>query len=100
MIPQFNMSMPILPGFTRVDITGNVIETVPPQPCPELLTEEEAVRYLRLDQTEVGDPSRTIRYYREKHGLRPTQVGRRYRYRRVELDRLIENLTRPESLNN
>ena len=71
---------PVLPGS-------------PPQPCPELLTQEEAVRYLRLDATGVEDPGRTLRYYREQGFLRATQVGRRIRYRRVELDRLLERLT-------
>ena len=73
-------SSPILPGN-------------PPGPCPELLTDEEAIRYLRLDETGIDDPSRTLRYYREKGLLRATQVGRRVRYRRVELDRLLERLT-------
>ena len=27
----------------------------PPTPCPELLTSEEAVRYLRLDKTAIKD---------------------------------------------
>ena len=65
----------------------------PPTPCPELLTEEEAIRYLRLDETGVKDPTRTLRYYREKGWLLATQVGRRIRYRRVELERLLERLT-------
>jgi hypothetical protein len=65
----------------------------PPRPCPELLTEDEAIRYLRLDETRVEDPSRTLRYYRERGLLRATQVGRRVRYRRIELDRLLERLT-------
>ena len=71
---------PILPGQ-------------PLQPCPELLTEEEAIWYLRLDETRVEDPARTLRYYREKGLLRATQVGRRIRYRRIELERLLERLT-------
>ena len=83
----------ILPGRTRRDGQGNVIEYVPPEPCPELLTAAEAIRYLRLDETNVADPERTLRYYREKWGLRATQVGRRLRYLRVELNRLLERLT-------
>ena len=71
---------PILPGR-------------PLQLCPELLTEEEAIRYLRLDETRVEDPARTLRYYRERGLLRATQVGRRVRYRRIELERLLERLT-------
>ena len=65
----------------------------PPTPCPELLTEAEAIRYLRLDETGVGDPARTLRYYREKSLLRATQIGRRLRYRRIELDRFLGRIT-------
>ncbi|HOW74104.1 MAG TPA: helix-turn-helix domain-containing protein [Phycisphaerae bacterium] len=60
----------------------------PPQPCPELLTEKEAVRYLRLDDNK--NPSRTLKYYRERGLLRGTPVGRHLLYRRVELDRFLE----------
>lgn len=67
--------------------------------CPELLTEDEAIRYLRLDVDGPKKPKLTLRYYREKGLLRGTKVGRRMRYRRVELDRLLENLTRNGSEN-
>jgi len=63
------------------------------QPCPELLTEAEAVRYLRLDLDGPSKPALTLRYYREKGLLRATRVGRRLRYRRVELDRLLVRLS-------
>ena len=90
---QIVVHQPILPGHVRCDAQGNVVDTVPPQPCPELLTAEEAIVYLRLDETGVADPERTLKYYREKRRLRATQVGRQIRYRRVELDRLLDRLT-------
>jgi len=65
----------------------------PPVPCPELLTAAEAIRYLRLDETEIADPARTLRYYRETGKLRATQVGRCLRYRRCELERMLGLLT-------
>ena len=65
----------------------------PPLPCPELLTEAEAIRYLRLDTVAIDHPSETLRRYREKGLLRGTQVSKRIFYRRVELDRLLERLT-------
>ena len=65
----------------------------PPGPCPELLTEAEAARYLRLDEIDVDDPTETLRYYRRKGLLRATQVGKRVRYRRVELERFLERIT-------
>lgn len=79
-IPYHLHGVPILPG----DL---------PQPCPELLTESEAVQYLRLDVDGPARPELTLRYYREKGLLFATRVGRRLRYRRVELDRLLESLT-------
>lgn len=61
--------------------------------CPELLTEEEAIRFLRLDNINVDNPSNTLRYYRKKGLLRATQVGKCIRYRRIELENFLERLT-------
>ncbi len=65
----------------------------PAQPCPELLTEAEAIRYLRLDTIDIANPSNTLRRYREQGMLRGTQVSKRVMYRRVELERFLERLT-------
>jgi len=66
----------------------------PPVPCPELLTEEEAVRYLRLDTiTGLKNPTQTLARYRAAGMLRGTQVSKSVFYRRVELDRFLERLT-------
>ncbi len=65
----------------------------PPLPCFEVLTASEAVRYLRLDEIDVADPVATLNYYRKKGLLRATQIGKAVRYRRVELDRLLDRLT-------
>jgi hypothetical protein len=62
-------------------------------PCPELLTEEEAVRYLRLDLISINNPAETLVYYRRKGLLRATQVGKCVRYRRVEIERFLERIT-------
>ena len=62
-------------------------------PCPELMTEDEAIRFLRLDQINTEDSSSTLRYYRKKGLLRATQVGKCIRYRRIELEMLLERLT-------
>lgn len=84
---------PILPAKYRRDEHGRLVLELPAVPCPELLTAEEAIRYLRLDETNVSDPERSLKYYRETWGLRGTQLGKKLRYRRIELDRLIERLT-------
>jgi hypothetical protein len=72
---------------------GVILPGTTPAPCPELLTEDEAIRYLRLDLIDVEDPAGTLRYYRRQGLLRGTQVGKCVRYRRVELERLLERLT-------
>jgi hypothetical protein len=66
----------------------------PPTPCPELLTEEEAIRYLRLDTISIKDPSATLRTYRKRRLLRGTQVSKKVFYRRVELEAFLERLTK------
>ena len=63
-------------------------------PCPELLTEDEVIRFLRLDNIDTEDPANTLRYYRNKGLLRATQVGKCIRYRRIELERFLERLTK------
>lgn len=65
----------------------------PPAPCPELLTEEEAIRYLRLDTVGIRDPAATLRRYRERNLLRGTQVSKRIFYRRVEIEKFLEEQT-------
>jgi hypothetical protein len=65
----------------------------PPSPCPELLTEDEAIRYLRLDTVAIKDPSATLRNYRKRRLLHGTQVSKRVFYRRSELDAFLTRLT-------
>jgi len=68
-----------------------------PTPCPELLTEDEAIRYLRLDTIEIKDPRATLRRYRERGSLRGTQVSKKIFYRRVELEKFLEEQTEVNS---
>lgn len=66
----------------------------PPMPCPDLLTEEEAVRYLRLNTIAgLKNPAQTLARYRAAGLLRGTQVSKSVFYRRVELDRFLDRLT-------
>ncbi len=76
-----------------VQFLGPVLPGAPPQPCPELLTEGEAIRYLRLDTVNISAPSATLRRYRERRLLKGTQISKRIFYRRAELDRFIERAT-------
>lgn len=58
-----------------------------------LLTEAEAIRYLRLDEPDgPRDPSGTLRYYRQRGLLRGVRVGRQMRYTRWELEQFLHRL--------
>lgn len=72
---------------------GPILPGDPPIPAPELMTESEAIRYLRLDTVDISDPTSTLRRYRDMNLLRATQVSKRLFYRRLELDRFLERVT-------
>jgi hypothetical protein len=57
-----------------------------------ILTEEEAIHYLRLDVGKTKHPSQTLRYYREKGLLRAARIGRCNRYPIWELDAFVRRL--------
>lgn len=61
-------------------------------PCPAVMTEEEAIKYLRLDINGPRKPSNTLKYYRDKGLLRAVRIGRNLRYPRTELDAMVEKL--------
>ena len=58
---------------------------------PELLKEQEAIVFLRLD-TE-NNPIRTLKYYRDKGQLRGVQIGTNFLYPKQELLNFIEVAT-------
>lgn len=62
-------------------------------PCPEVLTETEAICYLRLD-TQKANATETLQYYRGKKLLKPTKIGKNLLYSRIELDRFIAAMTK------
>ena len=61
-------------------------------PCPELLTEDEAIRFLRLDVKGPKNPKGTLKYYRDQGVLRAVKVGKKLVYPRTELNTMIEKL--------
>jgi hypothetical protein len=64
--------------------------------CPPLLTEAQAIRYLRLDTLKVKSPAKTLKYYRAQGYLKATGIGNVNFYTRVSLDdflALMTNLT-------
>lgn len=74
--------------FSTVLLDGNGSFT----PCPEVLTEKEAIQYLRLDVNGPQNPSGTLKCYRDKGVLRAVRIGRNLRYPRKELDRMVDKL--------
>lgn len=60
---------------------------------PDLMTEEEAIRFLRLDEGGPKDPSTTLEYYRSEDRLKATKVGKRLRYLKSELLNFLEYQT-------
>ena len=57
-----------------------------------VLTESEAVQYLRLDETGVKDPCHSLRRYRLRGLVRGVQLGRKICYHIDELNALIHKL--------
>lgn len=92
-MPQPLFQPGILPAQYRREPDGKLVELCPAMPCPELLTEEEAIRYLRLDIIDVENPEDTLRRYRKQGLVRGTQVGKCVRYRRMELEAFLARIT-------
>lgn len=61
-------------------------------PCPELLTEDEAIRFLRLDMSGSKNPANTLKYYRDKKVLQAVQVGRKLLYPLKQLGLMVDRL--------
>jgi hypothetical protein len=55
-------------------------------PCPPLLTEDEVIRYLRLDVDGTPNPKQTLKYYRDKGELTAIKVGKTNKYRVQDVD--------------
>jgi hypothetical protein len=79
---------------SRIHVTmPTMLPGLDPVPCPEVMTEEEVVRFLRLDLIDINDPSQTLAYYRKKGLLRGTQIGKSVRYLRREVERFLDVIT-------
>jgi len=62
-------------------------------PCPVLLTEDEAIRYLRLDTLGRKAPSKTLQYYRERGLVKATRISNVNFYTRAALDEFVQTMT-------
>ncbi len=62
------------------------------EPCPPLLTENEAIRFLRLDK-QKANPKNTLKHYRERGLLRASVIGKNLFYSRKSLVEFLDRLT-------
>ena len=62
-------------------------------PAPEVLTAEEAIKFLRLDTTGAKNPDVTLRYYREQGSLKATRIGRKLFYTKQALLQFLREQT-------
>lgn len=89
-----------IPGkVVERDDQGRVTSRQPSQPAPTLLTEDEAIRMLRLDEdAPIKDDGRSA--YRKLHNLkkilRPCKIGQSLRYPLDQVLKCIEQMTDPD----
>jgi hypothetical protein len=69
-----------------------IAESISPQTLSPILTEAEAIHYLRLDVEGPKNPRGTLKYYRDHKLLRAARIGRKLRYPIAELDALVARL--------
>ena len=62
-------------------------------PVPDVLTESEAIRFLRLDICGLKNPHMTLKYYRDKGLLKATKISKKNCYTKTELLRFLDELT-------
>ncbi|MHC4232195.1 MAG: helix-turn-helix domain-containing protein [Planctomycetota bacterium] len=75
----------------EVNIHINTIYMPDGTVMPELLTEREAIVFLRIDQE--NNPERTLKYYRDKGQLRAVKIGTNLLYPKQELLSFIKVAT-------
>lgn len=63
-----------------------------PDPVPYVLTDDDLIRLLQLDETGGERPEFTLAYYRKRGLLRATKIGRVNRYRLPEVIKFMERL--------
>lgn len=62
-------------------------------PAPAIMTTDEVIRFLRLNEIAVKRPEQTIDYYRQR-GLPALQLGRAVRFRLEDVVEWVGRLPR------
>ena len=60
-------------------------------PAPEVMTQEEAIHFLRLDHADLKNPATTLQYYRDKGELKGIRIGKTIRYTKEDLLTFLRN---------
>lgn len=64
---------------------------------PDLLSEEETFKFLRLDIDGPQNPQIALKHFRDKGLLRPTRIKKKNCYQRKELLRFMDLMTKKET---
>lgn len=80
-------------GNKDVNVISGVVYFPSGQPVPEVLTEEEAINFLRIDTIGVKNPSTTLRYYREEGLLEATRISKKLFYTKQQLLQFLQMQT-------
>ena len=62
------------------------------RPVPEVLNEQDAIEFLRLDDG-PKHPEVTLQYYRSEGLLKGVKIGRKLRYTKTEMLRFLERIS-------
>ena len=79
-------------------MTGTSTPALSGGELPELLTQEEAIRLLRLDQLGLQDPKETLRYLRRTRQLGYVKVAGKVLIRRDEIEAYLKRQEVPARL--
>lgn len=71
----------------------NVVFFPDGRPVCEVLTEQDVIEFLRLDDGS-NHPKTTLQYYRSEGLLKGVKIGRKLRYTKTELLRFLEELSK------
>ncbi len=64
------------------------------RPAPEVMTQEEAILFLRLNEADLKNPATTLQYYRDKGELNGIRIGKTIRYTKEDLLDFLRNQSR------
>jgi len=81
--------------FLKMTDNNNNIAYFPDgRPCPVVLTQDEAIKFLRLDTVGVKQPGKTLERYQDEGLLKGTYISKKCFYSVSELCRFVEKVTR------